>query len=197
MKRFQVIFSQFTGTYFNHGLNSTIPQFTAAISTNVKIGMTSAYAVIFIVALLGNSLGLFVVLKKSPVISVTNLFIANMAVADLLLTVTAMPFSVAFFYRRALWLGGTVGTTTCKAVHYAIRVSIAATVLAMTLISFDRFYVVFYPLRGKFFRKPRIVSAVIWVLSFILMIPTFLFYQVKFSPSENTNVCGGQAWLTL
>lgn len=158
--------------------------------------MTSAYAVIFIVALLGNSFGLFVVSKKSSFNSVTNLFIANMAVADLLLTVTAMPFSVAFFYRRTVWLGGTVGTITCKAVHYAIRVSIAATVLAMTLVSFDRFYVVFYPLRGKFFRKPRMVSAVIWVLSFILMIPTVFFYQVKFSTSENANVCRGHAWLS-
>ena len=119
--------------------------------------MTLAYGIIFIVALLGNSFGLWVASKKSPINSVTNLFIANMAVADLLLTVTAMPFSVTFFYLRDFWFGGTLGTITCKAMHYAIRVSIAATVLTMTLISFDRFHVVFHPLRGKFFRKPRIV----------------------------------------
>ena len=141
--------------------------------------MTLAYAVIFIVALLGNSFGLFMASKKSPFNSVTNLFIANMAVADLLLTVTAMPYSVAFLYLRGFLFGGTVGTITCKAMLYAIRVSIAATVLTMTLISFDRFCVVFYPLRGKFFRKPRIVSAIIWALSFILMVPTLLFYKVR------------------
>ena len=160
--------------------------------------MTLAYAVIFIVALSGNSFGLFVASKKSLFNSVTNLFIANMAVADLLLTVTAMPFSVTFFYLRDSWFGGTLGTITCKAMHYAIRVSIAATVLTMTLISFDRFCVVFYPLRGKFFRKPRIVSAIIWALSFILMTPTLLFYKVTVIPRENAykRVCRGDAWLS-
>ena len=193
-------FSQFTGAYFNHSLNSTILQSITAMSTNVKIGMTLAYAVIFIVALLGNSFGLLVASKKSRCNSVTNLFIANMAVADLLLTVTAMPFSVTFFYLRDFWFGGIVGTITCKAMHYAIRVSIAATVLTMTLISLDRFCVVFYPLRGRFFRKPRIVSAIIWVLSCILMIPILLFYKVTVLPSENTylgiHVCRGAVWLS-
>ncbi|XP_078353508.1 neuromedin-K receptor-like [Oculina patagonica] len=153
--------------------------------------MTSAYAVIFVVAFFGNTLGLFVVFKKtSRSTSVANLFIANMAAADhLLLTVTAMPYSVAYFYRGAIWFRGTLGIITCKAVHYAILVSIAATVLAMVLISFDRFYAVFYPLRGKLFRKPRILSAVIWILSFILMIPAVLYYQVKFLPSQNAHIC--------
>ena len=160
--------------------------------------MTSAYVIIFIIALLGNSLGLVVVSKKTPFNSVTNLFIANMTVADLLLTVTAMPFCVGFFYRGDVWFGGTLGTVTCKAMHYAIRISIAATVLAMTLISFDRFYVVFYPLRGKIFRKPRVVSALIWLLSFILMMPTLLFYKVQVIPSDNADVhvCRGGNWLS-
>ena len=160
--------------------------------------MTLAYGVIFIVALLGNSFGLWVASKKSPFNNVTNLFIANMAVADLLLTVTAMPFSVTFFYLRDFWFGGIVGTITCKVMHYAIRVSIAATVLTMTLISFDRFCIVFHPLKGKFLRKPRIVSAVIWVLSFILMIPTLLFYKVTVIPTENAyvRVCRGAVQLS-
>ena len=180
--------SLFTGTNFNHGLNATNPPFT--IATDIKIGMTSAYAVIFVIALFGNTLGLFVVFKKtSRSTSVTNLFIANMAAADLLLTVTAMPFSVAFLYRGTIWFRGTMGTITCKAVHYAVRVSIAATVLAMMLISVDRFYAVFYPLKGKLFRKPRIASAVIWILSLILMIPPVLYYQVKFDPKQNAHIC--------
>ena len=82
-----------------------------------------------------------------------------------------------------------MGTITCTAMHYAIRVSIAATVLTMTLISFDRFFVVLYPLRGTFFRKPKIVSAIICALSFILMIPTLLFCKVTVLPSENAYVC--------
>ena len=118
--------------------------FNGIVPESIKIGMTTAYAVIFIIALLGNSLGLLVVLKKSSrSTSVTNLFIANMAAADLLLTITLMPFQVGYFYRGFTWIGGMLGTITCKALFYLIPVSIATTVLTMMLISFDRFYAIF------------------------------------------------------
>ena len=157
-----------------------VPPPLGGIPADIKIGMTAAYAVIFVVALLGNSLGLFVVLKKSSSANVTNLFIANMAVADLLLTLTVIPFSVAFLFRGNLWFGGTLGTVTCKVVFYAVPISISATVLTMVFISFDRFYAIFYPFKGKVFRKPKILSAIIWILSFVLMIPYVLALQVRY-----------------
>jgi len=62
------------------------------IPEGIKIGMTKENKMIFNIALLGKTLGLFVVLKKSSHSTrVTNLFIANMAVADLLLTFTMTP----------------------------------------------------------------------------------------------------------
>jgi len=146
---------------------------------DLKIGLTSAYVVIFFVALFGNSVGLYVVLKKFSSTSVTNLFIGNMAFADLLLTTTIMPISVAFLYRGGLWIGGTLGSITCKALFYVAPVSFSASVFTMMLISFDRFYAIFYPLKGKFFRKPKVLSSTIWVLSFGLMTPYVLLYQTK------------------
>lgn len=175
------------------GPKSPVPQFTSPFPSDYVTSMTAAYALIFIIALSGNSVGLFVALKKSTATNVTNLFIANMAVADLLLTVTAMPFSVAFFYRDLRWFGGTMGTVTCKAVFYVIPVSIAATVLTMLIISIDRFYAVFYPLRDKLFRQPRVFSAIVWILSIALMIPYVLIFQVQFSPHLNADACV-QAW---
>ena len=151
--------------------------------------MTAAYVLIFLVALLGNSFGLFVVLKKSSSKSATNLFIANMAIADLLLTFTVMPYSVAFLYRSTRWVGGVLGTVTCKALFYVIAISIAATVFTMMFISFDRFYAIFYPLREKLFRKPKVLSTIIWILSILLMIPYFFFFEVKYMAAEGTYYC--------
>ena len=152
-------------------------QSAGGLPIDLKIGITIAYAVIFLIALIGNSFGLFVVLKKSLSRSVTNLFIANMAVADLLLTITIMPFSVAYLYRGSLWIGGTLGSITCKAFFYVMPVFISASVFTMMLISFDRFYAIFYPLKEKFFRKPKVLSSIIWVLSFGLMTPYVLMFQ--------------------
>ena len=141
----------------------------------------------------GNSFGLFVVLKKSSSSSVTNLFVANMAVADLLLTLTVMPFSVAYMFRGTLWIGGTLGNITCKTVFYVMPVAISATVLTMLFISFDRFYAIFFPLKEKFFRKPKILSAIIWILSFLLMVPYVFMFQARYHPNENAYSCE-QVW---
>jgi len=82
---------------------AAVPAPLGGIPADFKIGITAAYAVIFVVALFGNSLGLFLVLKKSSSANVTNLFIANMAFADLLLTLNSnavfrcFSFSVEIF----------------------------------------------------------------------------------------------------
>ena len=104
-----------------------------------------------------------------------------------------MPFQVGFYYRGNTWIGGMLGTITCKALFYLIPVSIAATVLTMMLISFDRFYAIFYPLREKIFRKPKILSATIWILSFVLMLPYPMLFQVRFNPRLNVDQCV-QVW---
>ena len=182
---------QYTFSISLLGTNSTgAPPAMRIIPESIKIGMTTAYAVIFIIALFGNTFGLFVVLKKSSrSTSVTNLFIANMAVADLLLTCTIMPFQVGYYYRGLTWIGGMLGTITCKALFYLIPVSIAATVLTMMLISFDRFYAIFYPLREKIFRKPKILSGTIWILSFVLMLPYPMMFQLKFNAVRKEIEC--------
>ena len=163
-------------TNITHASNVTD---SVGIPLDLKIGLTSAYVVIFLVALFGNSVGFYVVVikKESSSTSVTNLFIGNMAVADLLLTITIMPFSVAFLYRETLWIGGTLGSITCKALFYVMPVFISASVFTMMLISFDRFYAVFYPLKEKFFQKPKVLSAIIWISSFGLMTPYVLMFR--------------------
>ena len=171
-------------TNITHASNVTLlpPQpDSVGIPLDLKIGLTSAYVVIFLVALFGNSVGFYVVVikKESSSRSVTNLFIGNMAVADLLLTITIMPFSVAFLYRNTLWIGGTLGSVTCKALFYVMPVFISASVFTMMLISFDRFYAVFYPLKEKFFQKPKVLSAIIWISSFGLMTPNVLMFQTS------------------
>ena len=105
-----------------------------------------------------------------------------------------MPFSVASLYRvPSLWFGGILGNITCKALFYAIPISISATVFTMMFISFDRFYAIFYPLKAKVFRRPKILSTIIWISSFLLMIPYVFSFQVRCNPIQNAYHCV-QVW---
>ena len=184
---FTVLFIGTNNTFVTEPFIAQTP--ASGIPADIQIGMTSAYAVIFTFALLGNSLGLCAILKKTSSTNITNVFIANMAVADLLLTLTVMPYTVAYLYRGDVWIGGIMGEITCRAIFYAIPVSIAATVLTMMVISLDRFYAIYYPLRENIFQKPIILSSIIWSLSLVLMLPYALLFQVKFDPGLNAYVC--------
>ncbi|XP_068670093.1 neuropeptide SIFamide receptor-like isoform X2 [Montipora foliosa] len=167
---------------------SSIRQVPGYLSSNAQIAFTSAYAVTFLIAFFGNSFGLFIVLKKSTR-RVTNLFIANMAIADLLLTLTAMPYQVAYLYKGTLWFGGILGIVTCKMLSYAVPISVAASVSTMMFISFERFYAVLSPLREAIFQRPKILSTMIWVLSFALMFPYAFLSNVIFVPVTNGYYC--------
>ena len=151
--------------------------------------LTVSYALIFVVALFGNSFGLFVVLKRSASKNITNLFIANMAIADLLLTVTVMPYSVAYLYRNSRWIPGVLGTITCKALYYIMPIAISSSVFTMLFISFDRFYAIFYPFKEKVFRNPKILSAIIWISSVILMLPYVFSAKVNYSHIHMDYLC--------
>jgi hypothetical protein len=76
--------------------------------------MITAYSVIFTLALSGNVLILYIVMSKPYMRSTINFLIANMAVADLLMTLFTMPYSMFFLYFESLWIGGIVGHLTCK-----------------------------------------------------------------------------------
>ena len=93
-------------------LHSTEIKFGYTMET--KVGFTFAYITIFVISPLGNSVGLQVVVSaKTSSKRITYLLIKNLAAADLILTLTVMPYSVLLMYFDR-WFGGTMGTITCK-----------------------------------------------------------------------------------
>ena len=160
-------------------LHSTEIKF--GFTTETKAGFTFAYITIFVISLLGNSVGLQVVVSaKTSSKRITYLLIKNLAVADLILTLTEMPYCVwvmYFDYNR--WIGGTMGTITCKLFFYAILVSIAASVITLTIISIDRFFAIYYPLKLTLFHKHKTITMIIWSVSLLAGSPYLLLYQVE------------------
>jgi len=149
-------------------------------SVETKIGLISAYIIIFILALFGNSIGLYVVCSKKPSRRITDLLIKNMAIADLIFALTITPTSLLHLnFGGNPWFGGTVGHITCKTVFYAIPVSIFASVATLTIISFDRFCAIYFPLSQALFHKHKTITAIIWLIALITMTPYLLLFQVS------------------
>ena len=140
--------------------------------------MTSLYAVSFFVGLLGNSLGMYIICRKCGIKAATHLLIANLACSNLLITLIVMPMSVSFLYNEHRWHGGIAGAITCKLAQYLFLFPIATSILTILVVSVDRFFAVFYPLKGQVFRRPKIVTATIWICSAVFMSPALAIFKV-------------------
>lgn len=154
-------------------------------SDSIKIMMTTLYSISFLIGFVGNSLGLYIICRKCGVRAATHLLIANLACSNLLIVFIVMPMSVTFLYNEHRWLSGIAGTITCKLSQYFFLFPIALSILTILVVSIDRFFAVCYPLRGQVFRKPKIMTATIWICSAAVTSPTLAIFKVmSFSEGE-------------
>ena len=87
--------------------NSSCPLPTES-TDGEKAVKTLAYALVIFVAFLGNILVIGVVYKNKKMQTITNFQIVNMSVADILITVAAMPATVFQIYQGHRWPFGLV-----------------------------------------------------------------------------------------
>lgn len=84
-------------------------------SIAVQVLIYILYLIIFVVGLLGNVLVVFVVAQNRAMQTVTNCFIANLALSDILLCVLAVPFTPLYFFLKE-WIFGKI---LCHLVAYS------------------------------------------------------------------------------
>ncbi|KAM4706979.1 G-protein coupled receptor 54-like [Discoglossus pictus] len=128
-----------------------------------------------LVGLIGNSLVIYVISKHRRMRTVTNFYIANLAMTDITFLVCCVPFT-ATLYPLPSWV---FGDFMCRCVNYLQQVTAQATCITLSAMSVDRCYVTVYPLQSLRHRTPRMAMAVslgIWIGSFVLSIP-FAIYQ--------------------
>ena len=135
------------------------------------IVITILYAITMLVAFAGNGFLIYIVWKKPEVRSLTSFMFVNMAIADLLVTLIVMPWSISTIYTDGLWMiPGVFGKVMCKGVVYTAYVTITASVLCLTFMAIDRYYAIVHPLRRHlWFRKPKLTVPFIWIRSLVSM----------------------------
>ena len=147
-----------------------MPSCRQTMTLSMQVIMTILYALIFPIALLGNSLVLHVVFKRQSMRSVLNLLIVNMAVADLLVTIFIMPYSVASLFVGLQWFDGIFGLILCKTTHFSLTASIAASVITLIVITVDRFVTIVFVWKPCLnLRTSKISLVIIWVVSIAIM----------------------------
>ncbi|XP_054289830.1 prolactin-releasing peptide receptor-like isoform X2 [Macrosteles quadrilineatus] len=126
------------------------------------------YTTIFVLGLFGNVLVCYVVARNKAMHTVTNCFITNLALSDILLCVLAVPFTPLYSF-LGRWIFGRV---LCHMVAYAQGTSVYISTLTLTSIAIDRFFVIIYPFQPRMKLSTCLcIIVIIWVFSLLVTLP--------------------------
>ncbi|CAL8328458.1 unnamed protein product [Merluccius merluccius] len=138
--------------------------------------LVAAYSLIIVVSLCGNAAVCHVVLKnRRGARSATSLFVVNLAVADMLITVLNTPFTLVRFV-NSTWMFGRVMCHISRFVQYC---SLHVSTLTLTAIALDRRQVIIHPLRPRMSSlRGSVWVAVIWLMASCFSLPHAIYQKL-------------------
>ena len=171
----------------NTSTNATVNSCPAYQETPAsQLCKTLAYAIIILLSLVGNTVVVVAVYKSPRMRTVTNLFICNLAVSDLLITVLGMPNMITQLYLKDRWVFGAV---LCKVVVFCQSASVASSVLTLLAVTWDRFWSIVFPLRPRMTKTiAKGIMCGIWITSCATMAP-FLYAQRVIVGDGGYDIC--------
>lgn len=148
----------------------------------VQMSFSIFYLAIFIVGIIGNVLVCYVVFRNKAMHTVTNFFITNLALSDILLCILAVPFTPLYTF-LGQWIFGNL---LCHLVPFAQGVSIYISTLTLTSIAMDRYIVIIYPFRHRMrVSICMVIITAIWIVSLLLTLPYGLYVRLNRGDSAN------------
>lgn len=150
-----------------------VVSFPSNYSLWAVIFLAAVMTAIMIVIVVGNMLVIIAIVTENGLSSVQNWFIASLALADMLIGLVIMPFSLS----RELMGFWTFGKTWCD-IHGAMDVFLCtASIMNICLISLDRYWSITKAVSYLNARTPckvGIMIITVWILSGLISIPPLL-----------------------
>uniref|UniRef100_A0A3B4ZJT0 G protein-coupled receptor 83 n=1 Tax=Stegastes partitus TaxID=144197 RepID=A0A3B4ZJT0_9TELE len=155
----------------------------------VKALLVAAYSLIIVVSLFGNTLVCHVVVKNKSTQSSTSLFILNLAVADIFITVLNTPFTLVRFV-NSTWV---FGRTMCHISRFVQYCSLHVSTLTLTAIALDRRQVILHPLRPRMSpAQGGVWVTFIWIMASCFSLPHAIYQKLltfTYSKEKERSLC--------
>ncbi|XP_050301208.1 prolactin-releasing peptide receptor-like isoform X2 [Anthonomus grandis grandis] len=157
----------------------------------VQVLFFIVYTTIFIVGLFGNVLVCFVVFRNKAMQTVTNLFITNLALSDILLCVLAVPFTPLYTLLGKWIFGGVI----CHLVPYAQGASVYISTLTLMSIAIDRYFVIIYPFHPRMkLSTCVIIIVIIWIFAIVVTSPYGIYMKHMKDPNNSSRYFCEENW---
>lgn len=166
------------GCNFSSCANTTEEPMDPTVSPRLSsILIPLIYVLVCAIGLSGNTLVIYVVLRYAKMKTVTNIYILNLAVADVLFML-GLPF-LATQNAISYW---PFGSFLCRLVMTIDGINQFTSIFCLTVMSIDRYLAVVHPIKSTKWRRPRVaklISATVWTFSFLVVLPVIIFADVQ------------------
>lgn len=134
----------------------------------------------FLLSVVGNGLVLYIIYKYEKLSTVTNIFLLNLVISDLIFA-----FSLPFWavYHKSEWI---FGRSLCKLVGSCYTIGFNSSILFLTLMTFDRYLAVVHAISAAQSRRKTYAfasAAIVWVLSLFASTKDIVLYDVMATPN--------------
>nr|UXG49835.1 leucokinin receptor [Aplysia californica] len=152
------------------------------VPTGLMVLLAFLYGSISLMAVIGNGLVILVIVKNRRMHTVTNIFIANLAVADVIIGI----FSIPFQFQAAILQRWVLANFLCSLAPFVQLISVNVSIFTLTVIAVDRYIAVIHPFKaGCSKRSAAIIISVIWTVAVGSGVPISLVYWVENNNETN------------
>ncbi|XP_043267268.1 RYamide receptor [Venturia canescens] len=163
-----------------------LPSGSALAATWFQTTVYFFYSIIFVIALLGNGLVCYVVFSSPRMKTVTNFFIVNLAVGDILMAVFCVPTSFISTLILQYW---PFGHELCPIVNYSQAVSVLVSAYTLVAISIDRYVAIMWPLKPRMSKtQAKLLILAVWSIALIVSSPIAVVSRLH-QPNDHYRKC--------
>ncbi|KAH9417782.1 Neuropeptide Y receptor [Dermatophagoides pteronyssinus] len=145
------------------------------------------YSTVSLAAIGGNGIVIYLIVNfRRNRRSVTDLFILNLAIGDLLMAILCIPFT---FTANLLFHAWPFGSLMCRLVSYAQAVFVFISAYTLVAISIDRYIAIIYPLRPRMTKRhSQYLVLFVWIVALLTPLPTALLSRLMLQSSSTSNI---------
>ncbi|XP_078659496.1 neuropeptide FF receptor 2-like [Branchiostoma floridae x Branchiostoma belcheri] len=152
----------------------------------VSLVFIGAYAVLCLLCVVGNGTVCCLVAQNKKLHTVTNFFILNLAVADLMIAVFCMPITLV----NNIVTEWVFGDVVCKLTPFMQGLSVGASVFTLVAIATDRYVAIVLAPNGRIREKQAgVIIAVVWMLAAVIMAPHAAVMEARPHPYIQGHAC--------
>ncbi|KAH8287658.1 hypothetical protein KR054_011312 [Drosophila jambulina] len=179
-------FGTSTAYGFGEVVSPTPTSSSSGGGTGMPVWLIPSYSVILLFAVLGNLLVISTLVQNRRMRTITNVFLLNLAISDMLLGVLCMPVTLVGTLLRNFIFGEFL----CKLFQFSQAASVAVSSWTLVAISCERYYAICHPLRSRSWQTishAYKIIGFIWLGGILCMTPIAVFSQLI--PTSRPGYC--------